>query len=67
LTFENCGHIPQAFVTSFGIPAAEWEKMHSVYALRSCVLTPYLTNNKTYDEYWGNFMTTMQKILVHQR
>ena len=26
-------------------------------------LTPYLTSNVTFDEYWGNFMNTMRRIL----
>lgn len=64
LCFATYGHVPQAFVAKLGIPAAEWDKVRRVYVLRSCVLTPYLANATTYDEYWGNFLTAMRKILA---
>jgi tyrosine decarboxylase len=63
LAYEDYGDAPKAFVAKLGIPAEEWDTVRSVYVLRSCVLTPFLTHNTTYDEYWGNFMKTMQKKL----
>jgi tyrosine decarboxylase len=44
----------------FGIEASEWDRMGSVYVLRSCILTPYLTGNTNYEEYWQNFMDAMK-------
>lgn len=38
--------------------------MRGVYVLMSCVLTPFLTDNTTYAEYWGNFMNTMRNVLA---
>ena len=63
LEFENYGNAPKAFVAQLDIPATEWDKLRSVYVLRSCVLTPYLTSNITYDKFWGIFRNTMHKIL----
>jgi len=63
LSYDDYGDAPKTFVAELGIPAEEWDNVRSVYVLRSCVLTPFLTHNTTYDEYWGNFMKTMQKIL----
>lgn len=45
----------------FGIDAGEWDRLGSVYVLRSCILTPYLTGNATYEEYWRNFMEAVTR------
>ena len=63
LSYDDYGDAPKSFVAELGIPALEWDNVRSVYVLRSCVLTPFLIHNTTYDEYWGNFVKTMQKIL----
>jgi len=63
LTREEYGETPRSFVEKFGIAAAEWERLGSVYVLRSCILTPYLTSNTTYEEYWQNFMAAMKRAI----
>lgn len=64
LAYADYGDAPKPFVARLGIPAEEWDAVRSVYVIRSCVLTPFLTNNTTYAEYWGNFMNTMRNVLA---
>ncbi|MGD9717517.1 MAG: aspartate aminotransferase family protein [Sulfuricurvum sp.] len=61
LTKEEYGDTPLSFVRRFGIDASEWAREGSVTVLRSCVLTPYLVNNNTYETYWGTFLKAMEK------
>lgn len=59
LTREEYGDTPRAFVERFGIAGDQWEHRESVYVLRSCIMTPYLTSHTTYTAYWENFMQAM--------
>ncbi|HNY73861.1 MAG TPA: pyridoxal-dependent decarboxylase [Syntrophales bacterium] len=63
LSREEYGDAPAAFIEKFGIAAGEWDRLESVYVLRSCILTPYLTSNTTYEEYWRNFMQAMERAI----
>lgn len=63
LTEEEYGDAPRSFVERFGIEEREWRSCGSVYVLRSCILTPYLVNNTTYEIYWGNFMKSMERAI----
>ena len=63
LTREEYGETPRAYVERFGIGAGEWDRLGSVYVLRSCILTPYLTGNTTYEEYWRNFMGAVTRAI----
>lgn len=63
LTGEEYGDTPRAFVARFGIAAGEWERLESVYILRSCIMTPYLTSHTTYEVYWKNFMQAMERAI----
>jgi glutamate/tyrosine decarboxylase-like PLP-dependent enzyme len=63
LTGEEYGDTPRAFVMRFGIADGEWERLKSVYILRSCILTPYLTSHTAYEVYWGNFMQAMKRAI----
>ncbi len=63
LTREEYGEAPRAYVDKFGIEAGEWDRLGSVTVLRSCILTPYLTSNTTYEEYARNFMEAMIKAI----
>lgn len=64
LTKEEYGDTPLSFVQRFGIDASEWAREGSVTVLRSCVLTPYLVNNNTYETYWGTFLKAMEKAIA---
>jgi tyrosine decarboxylase len=63
LTSEEYGDTPMAFVARFGIAAEEWQRLKSVYVLRSCILTPCLTSNTTYETYWMNFIRAMESAI----
>jgi tyrosine decarboxylase len=63
LTGEEYGDTPRAFAARLGIAGGQWERLESVYVLRSCILTPYLMNHTTYGEYWGNFMQAMARAI----
>lgn len=63
LTREEYGATPRLFVKKFGIKEGDWERLGSVYVLRSCILTPYFTNNTTYEEYWQNFIKAMERAI----
>ena len=60
LGFDEYGDIPGTFTSRFKISKNEWDKVKNVYVLRSCILTPFLLSNTTYDKYMSNFMNTMQ-------
>jgi len=63
LTGKEYGDTPWAFAARAGIAAGEWERLQSVYILRSCILTPYLTSHTTYEIYWENFMRAMERVI----
>jgi tyrosine decarboxylase len=64
LTAEEYGHTPFSFVEKFGIARDQWDGIESVYILRSCILTPYLVNNTTYEAYWNSFMEAMMAAIA---
>lgn len=63
LTSDEYGDRPRDFIARFEIPAREWERLKSVYILRSCIVTPYLTRHATYEVHWGNFMRAMERAI----
>jgi tyrosine decarboxylase len=63
LTRHEYGDAPVSFISKFDIPGEEWDRVQNVYVLRSCVLTPYLISNTTFEAYWTHFMKTMWKNL----
>ncbi len=60
---QEYGDTPLSFLAKFDIPAQEWRHIKKVFVLRSCVMTPYLASNTTYEKYWFNFIRTMWKNL----
>ncbi len=58
------GDTPRLLAERLGIDEAEWEKVHSVFVLRSCVLTPWLTAETGYVEYWGSFTDAISGTLT---
>ncbi len=69
LEHESYGDAPKAFVGRLGIPGTEWDKVRSVYILRSCVLHPWIVKAKTYPEIWQSYLEIMKaeiaKIVAH--
>jgi hypothetical protein len=63
LSRDEYGESPRRFVASLGIPETEWERLGTVYVLRSCVLTPYLVHHTSFVEYWGAFLRSMSRAL----
>ncbi len=63
LSFDEYGDTPEELASRLGIPDEEWPAVRSVYVLRSCVVTPYLVSNTTYERYWQNFLKAMFKAL----
>jgi tyrosine decarboxylase len=61
LEHESYGDAPKAFVRKLGIPGAEWDRVHSVYVLRCCVLHPWIVKVATYPESWDSFLEIMKK------
>jgi hypothetical protein len=64
LAREEYGETPRTYVERFGIAKGEWDRLGSVYVLRSCIMTPYLTSNTTYEAYWQNFMAAMKRAIT---
>lgn len=64
LSTEEYGDTPFLYVEKFGIAREQWNQISSVYVLRSCILTPYLVNNTTYEAYWNSFMGAMKTAIA---
>ncbi len=65
LAFDSYGDAPQPFTELLGIPKDEWDEIHDVYVLRSCVLTPFIgKGDHAFEQYWDRFMDTMKKKLA---
>lgn len=45
------------------IPDSEWTQTSELFVLRSCMMTPYLTSNQTFDEYWSKFCKALTRHL----
>jgi tyrosine decarboxylase len=46
-----------------GIPELEWTEIGELFVLRSCMMTPYLTSNQTFDEYLKKFGQALRRHL----
>ena len=60
LSHDDYGDAPQSFTERLGIPVSEWDRVKSVYVLRSCVLTPWIASRPEFASYWGGFMDTIK-------
>jgi len=59
LSHEEYGDMPYDFVKKFGIEFSEWEKVHEVFVLRSCIMTPLLAQGD-YKQYWEDFFHSLK-------
>ncbi|MEW6354788.1 MAG: pyridoxal-dependent decarboxylase [Planctomycetota bacterium] len=64
LEYNEYGDAPGEFVGRLGIPRKEWDRVRSVYVLRSCVTTPYLGIAGTREQYIENFVNAIQAKLT---
>ncbi|MBN2355140.1 tyrosine decarboxylase [candidate division KSB1 bacterium] len=55
------GHVPGRFALAHGIPEQEWDRIRTVYILRMCIMTPFLTNHTPFDTFLGKFLQTMKE------
>ncbi|MBZ9686309.1 tyrosine decarboxylase [Clostridium estertheticum] len=66
-TIEDYGHSPLNFVKNCGPDEKEWLKEKKVTILRACVLSPFMNNKNTFEEYMEkmhNAVTTkLERIL----
>lgn len=63
LRAETYGDAPEGFVTALGVPVEEWEEVGEIVVLRSCVLTPYLAHDDTFEAYWTTFLEAVEEQL----
>ncbi|MCP3945059.1 MAG: hypothetical protein GY710_26775 [Desulfobacteraceae bacterium] len=57
------GVTPVKFLRECGIPACEWERLGSVFVLRSCILSPFLAGESSFKNCWNSFVAAMEKVL----
>ena len=62
-TTREYGNTPVSFLKECGIPASEWERLGTVFVLRSCVLSPFLAGETSFENCWNSFTTAMEKVL----
>lgn len=53
---DDYGDTPVQLIERLGIPASEWEKVHQVTVLRSCILDPSLAHEKDINEVWDEYI-----------
>ena len=63
LTKEECGDAPLKFLNELGISEDEWQTFGKVFVLRSCIMSPYLTQDYTEEDYLGKFFITLERVL----
>ncbi|MEG1482026.1 tyrosine decarboxylase [Clostridium sp.] len=61
-TEGDYGDSPTQFVEGCGIPLKEWDRVQKVTILRACVLSPFLNNEKVFNDY----MAKMDKAIVEK-
>jgi len=67
LDFSEYGDTPMVLLSSLGIPEAGGRRVGSLYVLRSCVLTPYLARDESFEAYWSGFLSAMGRALTKAR
>jgi tyrosine decarboxylase len=61
LTKEIYGDAPRSFLDRLGIAHREWDRVGTVYVLRSCVMHPWIAKHTTYPERWLSYIEIMKK------
>lgn len=63
LSKDDYDEAVRGILKQLGIPSPEWTEKGELFVLRSCMMTPYLTSNQTFDEYWVKFCDTLTRHL----
>lgn len=61
LEFDVYGDVPADFVQRHGISKSEWDRVRSVYVVRMCIMTPFLTTHIPFPVFMKNFLHTMKE------
>jgi tyrosine decarboxylase len=61
LTRGIYGDAPRNFLDRLGIAPREWDRVGTVYVLRSCVMHPWIAQHSTYPERWESYIEIMKK------
>jgi tyrosine decarboxylase len=64
LTKEIYGDAPQNFLDRLGIGPREWDRVGTVYVLRSCVMHPWIAKHATYPDRWVSYLEIMKKAIA---
>lgn len=54
----------ERFLAELDIPQSEVSRVGDIFILRSCLMTPYLTSNQTFDEYKTKFHAALSRHLA---
>lgn len=63
LTREEYGETPSIYAERIGIEQGEWEQEGSIYILRAAVMTQFLRDEATFEDYWQDICGEFTKIL----
>ena len=67
LTRDEYGEIPEVFARAIGLDQKDWLRFGSVYILRAAVMTQFLRDPSTFDDYWSDikdeFRVIIEKVL----
>lgn len=64
LSEEEYGETPSIYALERGFSQAEWEKVQSVYILRSCVMTPFMRDEVRFNNFWNELRDTFTHLLT---
>ena len=60
---KTYGASVDSFLNRLGIPEGEWQSEERLFLLRSCMMTPYLTSNLTFERYCQRFWNALERHL----
>jgi hypothetical protein len=63
LTREEYGETPRIYAERIGIERGEWDREGSIYILRAAVMTQFLRDEATFEDYWQDICEEFTKIL----
>lgn len=64
ISAEVYGKVSQGLLQALEIPQCELQRVGEVFVLRSCLMTPYLTSNQSFEEYREKFWQGLRSHLI---